>query len=179
MGQEDTRVVQQLSTDQPCHWMTCIQWKKKLSSCTIASWEEKSLHHIAIIAKFIDLNKPRPPKYGSKKQANKPKIVMFKVWLSFTWWLLFFHHLTIQVAEIQKFCVHVNATSHLYSLFHDTGIVILQIQQQIALLVEVNNVQCFWIISKNFNHQINQRCLMRNIKWMNDAACQKDRPIGC
>lgn len=87
--------------------------------------------------------------------------------------------LSRKIVEIQKCCIHVNVTSHFYSPFHDTGIVILQIQQQIALLVEVNNVQCFWIISKNFNHQINQRCLMRNIKWMNDAACQKDRPIGC
>ena len=79
--------------------------KKKLSRCTIASWEEKSLHHIAIIAKFIDLNKPRPPNMAEKKQANKPKIVMFKVWLSFAWYLLFFHHLTIQVAvSVKKDC---------------------------------------------------------------------------
>ena len=55
--------------------------------------------------------------------------------------------LSRKIVETQNFCVHVNVTSHFYSLFHETGIVILQIQLQIALLVKVNNVQCFWNIS--------------------------------
>ena len=55
--------------------------------------------------------------------------------------------LSRKIVEIQKFCVHVNVTSHFYSLFNETGIVILQIQLQNALLVEDNNLQCFWIIS--------------------------------
>ena len=35
------------------------------------SREEKSLRHVVIVAKFLDLNKPRSCKYGGKTDALK------------------------------------------------------------------------------------------------------------
>ena len=69
--------------------------------------DEKLLCHIAMVAKFLDLNKPWPCKYGrknenidifdfpvhdcTKKQNGSP--------------CLFFHHLTMEVAiTIKKYC---------------------------------------------------------------------------
>ena len=62
-----------LQTSCITEWPAFSEKKKKLSSCTIASWEEKSLRHIAIIAKFIDLNKPRPPPIWQKKASKQTK----------------------------------------------------------------------------------------------------------
>ena len=86
-------------------------------------------------------------KTNQKLSCSRYDFPLHDIYFSSIIWQFKWLSLSRKIVEIQKFCVHVNVTSHLYSLFHETGIAILQIQLQIALLVEVNNVQCFWIIS--------------------------------
>ena len=44
--------------------------KKKMSSCTIASWEEKSFHHIAMIAKSQQTKAPQIWQKKTRKQTK-------------------------------------------------------------------------------------------------------------
>ena len=81
---------------------------------------------------------------NQKLSCSRYDFPLHDIYFSSIIWQFKWLSLSRKIVEIQKFCVHVNVMSHLYCLFHDAGIAILQIQLQIALLVEVNNVQCFY-----------------------------------
>ena len=72
MGQEDTRVVQQLSTDQLCHWMTCIQCKKKeqLHHCTMRGEIVTSHCHNS---KIYQSQQTKAPQIWQKKASKQTK----------------------------------------------------------------------------------------------------------
>ena len=43
---------------------------KAIYFCKALNREKKSLHHVAMVTKFLDLNKPCSCKYGRKKRNN-------------------------------------------------------------------------------------------------------------
>ena len=83
---------------------------------------EKSLHHVAMEAQYLDLNKPWSRKYGdnidkydfpvrdcTKEQNGSPNfssVVRQRKW----------PFLSRKIVEIEKFCHHGNVTSHFSSL---------------------------------------------------------------
>ena len=95
--------------------------------------KEKSLRHVAMVAKFADLNNPWSCKYGrdnnkklrmydfpvqdcTQEQNSSPffsSIVRQSKWLS----------LSRKIVEIQKFCYHGNVTSHFFSVVKSLNVV--------------------------------------------------------
>ena len=87
--------------------------------------EEKLLPHVAMVAKFLDLNTPWSRKYGRKKKRKN-----WHVWLSCTWLksgtkqpIIFFHRSTMQMTVLIKndywdpqLCYLGNVTSKFPSL---------------------------------------------------------------
>ena len=45
-------------------------WSKRNLECTQGNGEEKSSRYVAMVAKFLDLNKPWYGKYGPKKKEK-------------------------------------------------------------------------------------------------------------
>ena len=87
-----------------------------VSRCCISSNTiEKQLRHVAIVAKFLDLNKPRSCNYAGKTEALK-----CMTFLCLTAQKTVFHTILPSLAnanallfvEIQKFCYHGNLTLH-------------------------------------------------------------------
>ena len=77
--------------------------------------EEKSLRHVAMVAKFLDLNKPCSCKYGRKK--TKKKLPSDWPYFPFIVRQCKRPSLARKIVEIRTFCYHGKVTSYLSSLY--------------------------------------------------------------